>query len=216
MITGRISVYKPEAIYRVKASGQVKLDMSQPGPARNRLIHMWSSWVIITAWRQNPRIGEKILREMESGIFLNETRRLIWESAQQANIEWLRVWTEAWKSFPPAWLASLDLMSKTLVINVHFQPALQQGQLSLYTTEFIPIDDRQPRVVMYLPLFTAITWQCLVYWISLPARVQVLVSRHPGLTIETIDEVCATVTDELLPQIEFLTDTLPKWGQWLP
>lgn len=190
--------------------------MARPSDKKTFLTEVWSAYVAVTLYQNNPSYGLAAVRAMESQEFANPAQRLLLSRSQAAISEWIRVWDVTWRTLPVEWRPLQSVLANALDVVIDAHAAVKQGDMTLYRSTIIGVDYRTPPTAVLSSLVTAYAWRNLVFWASLPQRVRTEVGALGSVPFKDLDQVTEKITLKLLPDILFLYEALPDWPGWLP
>ena len=159
--------------------------------------------------KQEPREG-----------FIEYDRRAI-EKYREVVHEWCEVWETAWEHVPPSWCIWKAVLENAICLRVNKNKlATTHRGYCLVECHLWFANPTEPPRQVFLPAQVIECWQHLLYWNSLPYRIEARVASYlrqqkEKLRPSDISALIEEVVGYIWPQIQVLKSTLPHFYKWL-
>ena len=181
----------------------------------------WEFYVAFVIGKQTPE-GQEMVEALRQGqprqSFAEYDAQMVRSLAAVAS-EWQGVWQAAWKTFPRAWQTYQPLLSQCIHIQVNKQHFLRAGPWTVIECFLYSVDPTVPARKLYVPSQVIECWSHLVYWNSLPYRIDAMIGQRIKTQPRPQGELVSKWSRELVlylsPQIHVLKQLLPLFHLWM-
>jgi hypothetical protein len=134
-------------------------------------------------------------------------------------LEWHAVYDEAWATFPRTWQPYKQLMKDIICMKTDPLQCVRRDNWRLYPCVLFHAKAGHPGLLLYLSAASAVCWNYIAYWNSIPLRIEMMVDHHIKTqgypTIAMVNQWVAEITNQIYPEIQLLKVILVHIHKWL-
>jgi hypothetical protein len=203
-------------------------------------IYAWRAVVSVALARRLGGLDQILLQAMrKEKMYANKDQQLLHDAYDLAMMEWNQIWMKAWQGFPLYWhrwrktiASSIEMLIDTERVLICSDPRRAHWKLYRCILMPFPFPTTQKGVSIpvssfhaepiYLPAHIIVIWKQLIYWASLPLRIEItmnreMMDRHADIKdIRKFMSGCIdAVFARLWPDIHFVSRILLEWHHQL-